>query len=52
MKQKKRGCEKMIFYGDFIIESNNIDEIMNIMAATNKFNYHYKIRKNEIEIFQ
>ena len=44
--------KKMIFYGDFIIESNNIDEIMNIMAATNKFNYHYKIRKNEIEIFQ
>ena len=44
--------KKMIFYGDFVIESNNINEIMNIMAATNKFNYHYKISKNEIEIFQ
>ena len=49
---KDETLKKMIFYGDFIIESNNIDEIMNIMAATNKFNYHYKIRKNEIEIFQ
>ncbi len=49
---KDDALKKMIFYGDFIIESNNIDEIMNIMAATNKFNYHYKIRKNEIEIFQ
>lgn len=44
--------KKMIFYGDFVIESNNINEIMNIMAATNKFNYHYKISRNEIEIFQ
>jgi len=49
---KDETLKTMIFYGDFIIESNNIDEIMNIMAATNKFNYHYKIRKNEIEIFQ
>ena len=49
---KDETLKKMIFYGDFIIESNNIDEIMNIMAATNKLNYHYKIRKNEIEIFQ
>ena len=49
---KDETLKKMIFYGDFIIESNNIDEIMNIMAATNKFNYHYKIPKNEIEIFQ
>lgn len=44
--------KNMKFYGDFVIESNNINEIMNIMAATNKFNYHYKIHKNQIEIFQ
>lgn len=44
--------KKMIFYGDFVIESNNLTEIMNIMAATNKFNYHYEPRKNTIEIFQ
>ena len=49
---KSDTLKKMIFYGDFVIESNNINEIMNIMATTNKFNYHYKIRKNEIEIFQ
>lgn len=41
----------LIFYGDITIEADNIVQIMDIMAATNKFNYRYDMDKKEICIF-
>ena len=41
----------LIFYGDITIGADNIVQIMDIMSATNKFNYHYDMDKSEIRIF-
>lgn len=40
----------LIFYGDFFIEANNLDEILQIMSATNKFKYKYQISHNKVYI--
>ncbi|MDD2512525.1 MAG: FecR domain-containing protein [Proteiniphilum sp.] len=39
----------LIFHGSFIIETNNLEEILDIMAETNKFKY--SIDKNNVYIF-
>ena len=43
--------KNLIFYGDITIGADNIVQIMDIMAATNKFNYRYNMDKKEIRIF-
>ena len=43
--------KNLIFYGDITIEADNIVQIMDIMAATNKFNYRYDMDKKEIRIY-
>lgn len=48
---ENEALKTMKFYGDFEIEANNLVQIMEIMATTNKFNYKYKIEKNEIFIY-
>lgn len=42
--------KKLTFYGDFIIEANNLGEILDVMYATNKFEYKYQISHNEVYI--
>lgn len=42
--------KNLIFYGDFIIEANNLEEILKVMASTNKFNYKYKIENRKVYI--
>ena len=43
--------KNLIFYGDITIEADNIVQTMDIMAATNKFNYRYDMDKKEIRIY-
>lgn len=48
---ENEGLKNLIFYGDLKIEADNIIQIMDIMSATNKFNYRYNRDKKEILIF-
>jgi len=47
---KSEELKKLIFYGDFAIEANNLSEILKIMSSTNKFQYQYRIEHNEVYI--
>lgn len=40
----------LIFYGDFFIEANNLNDILQIMSVTNKFKYEYQISHNKVYI--
>lgn len=42
--------KNLIFYGDFVIEANNLEEILKVMASTNKFKYKYKIEHRKVYI--
>lgn len=42
--------KNLVFYGDITIEAENIMQIMDIMSATNKFNYRYDMEKRVIHI--
>jgi transmembrane sensor len=46
---ESEGLESLVFHGSFIIETNNLEEILGIMAETNKFKY--SIKKNKVYIF-
>lgn len=46
---ESESLENLIFHGSFIIETNNLEEILGIMAETNKFKY--SIDKNKVYIF-
>lgn len=43
--------KKLIFYGNFVVESNNLENILDIMSATKKFNYSYNIVNNDVYIY-
>lgn len=40
--------KNLIFYGSFIIETNNLEKILDIMSETNKFSY--SIEKDKVYI--
>ena len=42
--------KNLIFYGDLTIEADNIVQVMDIMCATNKFNYRYDAKEKKIYI--
>ncbi|MEG1839109.1 MAG: FecR family protein [Bacteroidaceae bacterium] len=47
---ENENLKNLIFYGDLTIEADNIVQIMDIMAATNKFSYKYKPNSKEVYI--
>jgi len=40
--------KNLIFHGSFIIETNNLEKILDIMSETNKFSY--SIEKDKVYI--
>lgn len=42
--------KKLVFYGDVVIEHDNLKEILDVMSSTNKFKYTYRIEHNEVYI--
>lgn len=47
---EKATLKDLRFYGDLTIEADNLNEIMEVMTATNKFNYCYGVNNKEILI--
>lgn len=41
--------KNLIFHGSFIIETNNLEKILDIMSETNKFSY--SIEKDKIYVY-